>query len=240
MDKDGSLVKAERPFRFYDCVNVVKSTGVAAVTLSEFLEGIRKVPSRSIFYHIHQSFLRYHFDVPDYPNDFSEWAAKSLEDKVLAEKLANITPYDYKSVDEVREKIILIIREHYRNLLVEPVSYVGEKFFFCESTTLVFPTEYEAWTLRDFGDHLQKVEPSSVYYHFFEARLKSERGLCDFCVWFAEELKMGELAQRLCSVDPYMFSLEELRTNILQMVNDELEAERQLRLRMTASNKLEE
>jgi hypothetical protein len=85
--------------------------------------------------------------------------------------------------------------------------------------TFILPTAYEAHSLGEFREILQKVSIDSIYFHVFEARLRLEKGDNDFSDWF-EDLGETKLARDISRLDPYTITLEGLREMIVQKVGE--------------------
>jgi len=79
-------------FRFIGCIEIKELLGVKATDEAKLLELIEEVPLDSIYYHTHSYFLRHFYITGRYPNDFATWVAFQVRDRVLAEKLAYVTP----------------------------------------------------------------------------------------------------------------------------------------------------
>lgn len=207
------------PFLFWDCVQLIELTNRKAADLHEMLEGIKEVPPNSIFLHMHQSFLKYHFVHPEYTNDFSEWLSRKLGDKVLAEKLSELDPFEYTSIEELRERIIQILEEHACEGLSCGRVAPGDEFYFNQSVTIEMLTGLKAFNLSEFRDCLERVPLSSIYYHIFEARLRLEKEKDDFSYWIEDTLGIPELACKIRQMDPYVHSLEDIRKELINLVD---------------------
>ncbi|MFQ5585419.1 MAG: DUF5752 family protein, partial [Thermodesulfobacteriota bacterium] len=70
---------------------------------------------------------------------------------------------------------------------------------------------------------LDRVDRSSIYFHFFEARLRLGREKDDFSEWLATSLGKEDIAERIKSLDAYMFDLDELREIIKDIVSEGME-----------------
>ena len=92
------------------------------------------------------------------------------------------------------------------------------EFHFVKSVGFIFPTPYLAYDLREFVEALRKVSLGSLYFHIFESRLRLGRGLNDFSAWLSDSLDEPELADEIARVDPYTYSLERLRSWLLQLI----------------------
>jgi hypothetical protein len=87
------------------------------------------------------------------------------------------------------------------------------------------PTGLEAGTLRAFRRALADVEVSAIYYHVFEARHRLNSSENDFSAWALQSLGMPDLAHRLRSINPYLGSLERLRSALISLCDEFLARE---------------
>ena len=67
-------------------------------------------------------------------------------------------------------------------------------------------------------DVLKKISIRAIDFHVFNARLRLERGINDFSNWIDTSLGYPELASRLETFDPYTYTLEGLRKNIIDII----------------------
>lgn len=211
-------IRSKRPFRFLECTSLIQPTGKHAQDLSELLSLIRVVDPGVIYHHTHQYFLKAAIETPEYPNDFSVWAARSLEERALAEKLANLDLYAFSEIEQVRGALIEIIVSYLGENPVPRPARTGDAFFFNDAVTIVAETGFEADTLAAFVGALDRVGTSSIYFHFFEARYRLRRPADDFSVWIGAELNRPDLAQAIRGLDPYQYSLEGLRDRIVSLL----------------------
>jgi hypothetical protein len=85
---------------------------------------------------------------------------------------------------------------------------------------VVFDTSIRYEHPKELVPQISKLSTGSIYYHFIDARNRTEERDDDFSSWlngFGDEFE--ELARNLCSVDPYFSSLKEIRlivSNIFQ------------------------
>jgi hypothetical protein len=188
-------------------------TGRRASDAIELLEILGQVSPESIFHHMHQYFLKPHVRPPAYPNDFAVWVADALEEKSLAERLANLNPFEFAGIEDVRRELVRIISEFLKeNPPPRPV-LAGKEFFFNEGVTLVIPTGLEAANMKEFLNALKLVDHSSIYFHFYEARLRIGKEKDDFSRY---------LASKISSLDPYMYTTEVLRKKIVALLQAEV------------------
>ena len=94
----------------------------------------------------------------------------------------------------------------------------GREFHFIKSISMVFPTTYIVHDLREFVEVLRKISISSINYHVFESRLRLKRGVNDFSIWIMDCLGDKDLSDKLAYLDPYNYTLEGLRSTIIQLI----------------------
>ena len=209
-------------FEFRECVSLLKSTGKKAGDLRELRDAIAVVSGRSIFHHTYEYFLKGH--VLEHTSDFAHWAAESLEERVLAEHLSNIDPYDFKDISGLRGKLLGVIDDYLGRFPEPRKAMPGEEFFFNETITFVFPAGISAKNLAEFFIAIKYLDANSIYYHFFEARTRL--GGDDFSNWIENILGKKELAERIRAIDPFMHNIEGIRGHIVEIV--ELEVKRSM------------
>jgi hypothetical protein len=202
-------------FTFCECSTLIRPTGHRAENAQELLSLIGRVDPGVIYHHTHQFFMKATVEVPEYPNDFAVWAAEVLEERALAEKLASLDLYVFNSIEQIRTGLTRTLKAYIKENPELRRARKGDAFFFNDSLTLVFPIESVVRTLGDFIRELQIVGTSSIYFHFFEARMRMERPSDDFSTWLETSLGYPGLAKRIRSLDPYHYSLEGLREEIL-------------------------
>lgn len=206
---------AVRAFEFVDCLELREMLGRVAWDERELLTGIEEVSGDSIFYHTHSSFLRSRYLAAPYPNDFATWAAIQVRDRVLGERLAVIDPFDYGDVESLRGELITIVDDHLSDLQTIPRIVYGEPFHFMRSSIIPIPTGIAVRTLAEFRDTLARIDPSAIYYHFFQSGVRRERW--EPVRWMAEELGESELAEQMRRINPYVSSLDGLRARMLAL-----------------------
>lgn len=210
------------PFKFYQSIALIKMTGGRASDIMELLEILRHVSPESIFHHMHQYFLKSHVIPPEFPNDFAVWVADSLGERNLAEGLANLNPFGFSKIEEVRHELIRIIDEHLKSYPPPRPVLPGREFFFNEGVTFVMPAGYEARDLKEFINCLKEVDNSSIYFHFYEARLRLGKERDDFSQFLESSLSITNIAEKIKSLDPYMYSTDVLRNKIIGLVEKQL------------------
>lgn len=213
---------ADGTFKFYECFALTRLTGRKAGDILELLEILKTVSPASIFHHMHQYFLKPHIIAPEYPNDFAGWISASLGEDSLAESIANVNPFEFTKIEDLRAAIIRIITDYLTLYPMPRPVLPGREFLFNESVTLVMPAGIEASNLHEFVKGLKEVDFSSIYFHFYEARLRLGKETDDFSQFLEECLDCTSSASRIKSLDPYMYSTEVLRSKIINIIEEGL------------------
>lgn len=208
------------PFEFRQCLSILKSTGEKAGNLQELKDVIAVISDECIFHHTYQYFIKGH--ILEYTNDFAQWAGESLEERALSEYLSNIDPYDFTSVTDLRNELMKVIDDHLALFPSPREAMPGDEFFFNETVTLIFPVGLRATNLAEFMTAMKFVDSVSIYYHFYEARIRLGRGIDDFSMWIEDSLGKKELAGKIRSIDPFMHTIEEIRGHIVDAVEEEV------------------
>ena len=209
------------PFVFQTERRLVVLTGRRARNLPEMLDHLKNVSGSSIFYHTHHQYLAHHFEKPVFHNDFAIWVARALLEEPLSEKIAAIDLLAFSSIRQLREAIIETV-ESYMSEIDERVRECppGDKLHFCESKSFVMPSGIVALDVPDFFAKLPRVSNASLYFHFFEARLRLEKPTNDFSEWLCYR-GAEELANAIDKLNPYLMTMEELRDEIIGLGNPE-------------------
>lgn len=207
-------------FVFRECVSLIKSTGRMATRLSEFKDILSLVPDESIFHHTCQYFLR--SPGLEYTNDFAHWAGENLGERVLAEYLSNIDPYEYTTIEDLRKGLLGVIDVYLEKFPEPRETLPGEEFYFDEAVTMIFPAGIRARNLAEFLTGITYVDSNSIYYHFYEAKMRLGSAVDDFSRWLEESLGKKELAGKIRSIDPFMHSVEGIRKHLAEEIEKEL------------------
>jgi hypothetical protein len=222
IEKDG----VKEPFRFYTRMLLPELTGVKVSSLSEMIEVIRDIEPAVIYHHTHRFLQQHQYLTSEPSNDFAYWITEILGEYKLGEKLESISTIDFGTLQSLREKILSVMelyaKEYPRSL--ERSAHPGEEFHFVKSISFIFPTNHEARDLDEFADILGKITINSIYFHMFEARLRLEKGDNDFSFWIRTVFQNNDMADGISRLDPYNYTLEELRSRIISMVRDRREA----------------
>ena len=206
------------PFEFKECISLVKSTGKKAKTLRELRDLIALIGEESIHYHTYQYYLKR--QILEYNNDFAHWAGQSLEERALSEYLSNVDHFSFKDMDDLRKALLKVI-DDYLERFPEPREVIlGNEFYFKEAIILVFSTGLRANNLAEFFIAIRNIDAPSVYYHFYEARMRLRSGIDDFSKWAEDGLGRNDLAVKIRSMDPLMHTLDEVKEHLAMIVEE--------------------
>lgn len=211
-----------RPFAFIGCIELREILGRRARDERELMEALEQVPLGSVYYHTHSVFLRHPRISGAYPNDFANWVATQVRDQALAERLAVVDPFQFPTLEELRDELVSIIEQHVAALHPVPRVVFGDALFFVQSHLIEVATGLEARTLDDFRRCLADVDQSAIYLHALHSRVMRHVPGGDFAQWIGEELGRPALAEEVGRINPYLGGLERIRQETLRLVDAEL------------------
>jgi small-conductance mechanosensitive channel len=213
---------AKEPFQFSTRLHLKELTGLSASNLSQLASSLKEIPDAVVYYHTHSFIEEYQFLTPEPTNDFALWVQDALGYDILAERLASIDTFEFPTVEALRQRIIGVIQNFLAQTSNEREAPLGNEFHFIKSISIVLPTPYSAHDLQEFVSILRRISIGSLYFHIFEARLRLQRVTNDFSLWFEECLGEKELAEQITRLDPYNYTMENLREIIIQLCEKRL------------------
>jgi hypothetical protein len=214
--------KPVKPFYFNTSAHLLRITALKANTLSEFLEALRACPEDSIFQHTFRTLQEHHFIREGFSNDFAHWALAALNQPGLAEQLATVDVREYTSLGELRDRFIQIVEEHLKNSPADASRVADETFYFCAADIVMMPTKFVAQSMQEFANGVREVSVHSIHHHFIEARLRLKLMSNDFSQWLLEDVGLTETARALNRIDIYTGTLEDVRRQIVRVVERSL------------------
>lgn len=220
------------PFHFSSSVSLTLVTNRRAADLAELVQHLREVSGSVIYHHTHHFLVQHQYLSPEPPNDFAHWVTNVLQEDRLGEQLAAIDMIQFRSLNRLRDRIVAMIEaflEQRRELRTAPP---GEEFYFRESVSFIVPTGMVATDLQEFAECMERVAFGSLAFHFFDARLRLERGENDFSEWLRARGEEG-LAAAIARLDPYTHTLDGLRKEVVRLVR------RRIDQHATAESRLE-
>ena len=213
-------MKNNNHFHFYTRLNQTELLGKKARNLVELLEGIKRVPDSSIYHHTHRFIQQHHYMSPQPPNDFADWITDVLNEDALGEKMASVDVIEFQKIKGLRKKFIEIVSDYLKENKKVRDCPDNQEFHFMACRTFVLPTTYVARSVKQFRQILKKVSIHSLYFHIFEARMRLEKKDNDFSRWL-RDLGERSLASKISKLDPYSYTLEALRKEIISIIDKE-------------------
>jgi Family of unknown function (DUF5752) len=190
-----------KEFVFLKARYIVELTGKKARSLRDFVDYLSIAEKSSIFYHIYHPLLDAHLVPYEYPNDFSYWFADTLQDKDLAEQVANIELPESGGLEFVRQtllnKLEIAIKSGKTRSAPE-----SSQFSFVNCRFVVFPSGQKARTLDELADSIAQASELSIFYHMVTSRLFKATRYDDFSEWIVNNTTDTELAEEVRRVDP--------------------------------------
>jgi hypothetical protein len=219
-----ALPRAEKPFRFYTRLHLSELTALRANNLKQLSELIKKVPGSCIYHHTHRFLQQHQYLSPEPPNDFAYWVREVLGESDLGERLFSLDTIQFTSIRALRNKIAEIIGGYIQHHPSAQLKFAqeGEEFHFVKSKSFILPTSYSAYTLQKFIEILKKITIDSIYFHIFEARLRLQKRTNDFSNWIEHSFGDKALADEIARLDPYTYTMEDLRQKIITIINRKL------------------
>lgn len=202
-----------------DCAMIILTVNTPPVfDLRDMRERLSVCPSESLYHHFCQTLLRPTFDDPEYPNDLAFWARHNLHDKTLAERLGVIDPYTCRDLEDLRTHVLDVVEDRIAELPHISSVQTGEEFRFLQALTVTFGTGDQLEEPADLSATLQHMTPSSVWYHFLEARRRNPERRDDFTHWLLQQAEPDHaLVQAFSQVDFTFLSLKALQQQLVSL-----------------------
>jgi hypothetical protein len=191
--------------------------------LRDLRERLEILPVESLYHHFCQTLLRPTFDDPEYHNDLAFWARRNLHDKTFAERLAILNPFEFGTLEDLRLAVLDVIEDRIGELPHISNVQTGDEFRFLQALTVTFETKLSVGNPGALLGAVQQMTPSSIWYHFIEARRRNPGHLDDFTYWLAEHgLQDEPWIDVLSEIDFYFMSLRELQKEIVSLLETPL------------------
>jgi uncharacterized protein DUF5752 len=215
---------AAEPFQFATASYLTVVENFKVETIAAMQTGLAEAGDSTIFYHTFQTLGRHHFLTEGFSNDFAQWVLASLNQPVLAERLASIDIRDYSNIQELRTDLRRIFGEFVEQQPVAAAQRAFEPFYFCSAREVTLPLPWDARTLAGFRAGVERLSHASFYYHFIASRLRLGLRTNDFSHWFRNALGLNRLADRTDRIDVYTNTLDTARRELVQLVEREIGA----------------
>jgi Family of unknown function (DUF5752) len=207
-----------KPFYFNTSAHLLRITTHKANTLAELLAALRVCTDDSMFQHTFRTLQDHHFIREGFSNDFAHWALTACNEPGLAEQLASVDVREFTSLGELRERFVQIVENHLQLNPADGSRRAEETFYFCAADIVMLPTNFVAETMQDFAKGMREVSVHSIHHHFIEARLRLKLMSNDFSQWLHEDVGLTEAARALNRIDIYTATLEDVRMQIVRVV----------------------
>ena len=211
-----------KPFYFNTSAHLLRITRHKANTLTELLDALRECPEDSIFQHTFRTLQEHHFLRAGFSNDFAHWALAACNEPSLAEALASVDVREFTSVAALRARFLQILSKFMQDDPLSGQCPADETFYFCSSDIVVIPTSFQAHTIGEFTEGVRRVSVHSIHHHFIEARLRIKLMSNDFSQWLHEDAGLTETARALNRIDIYTATLEDVRHQIVRIMEKAL------------------
>jgi hypothetical protein len=209
------------PFILRGCALLAIATGRRAQTLRELRDHLQSADPACVYYHFWGDMLRPSFDEPEFSNDFASWARHGLHDHRLAERLGVIDPTDFSDLEELRQEVVDVIEERLDEGESVPWARADQQFHFLRSQIVIFNLKTRVRKPNRLADIIPKMSAGSIFYHFIDARRRTDYNLDDFRAWlwgFGDEYR--PLIDEIALLDPYFSSIAELRSSLARIFKD--------------------
>ncbi|GJM16504.1 MAG: hypothetical protein DHS20C13_18310 [Thermodesulfobacteriota bacterium] len=200
-----------------DCEILNIATAVRAQNLKELRDELKTIHPESIYYHFWASKLRPAFEKPEYNNDFATWAYKNLHNNMLAERLSLINPGMFSNIEDLRSKLVEVIESTLQQDPSVENSKESEQFQFTRADMILFNSEFSVSKPEELTTLIPTLPLGSIYFHFIE----SKNGPEDINTFVSSAgVDYSELSVQLSILDPYYFTLTELRSRASKIFKD--------------------
>jgi hypothetical protein len=212
--------RADQPFQFMAASYLIKIGAQPVQTLGGLAASLRTVSQASIFYHTFQSLEAHHYT--SFSSDFAQWALTACNEAALAEQLAVVDLREIVSLDDLRNILAGITDDYLKEHPQATERRAFEAFYFCEAREVTVPSGSPAWTLAELAEGIRLLGHQSLHYHFINSRLRLHLKTNDFSYWIEQNLNHPWLAARLNRIDFYNGTLDDLRHDILAVLEPQV------------------
>jgi hypothetical protein len=201
---------------------MTRLTGLRAADLAELVGHLRDAPPSVVFHHTHHYLVQHQYLSPEPPNDFAFWVTNVLQEESLGERLAAIDTVQFRSLRELRDRIVAVVDEYLEASHQLRAAPAGEEFHFMDAVSFALRTGRQATTLAEFAAALRDVGTGTIAYHLFEARVRHGVEDNDFSNWLEHALGEVQLAEAIRRLDPYTYTMEGLRRRLIGLIERRL------------------
>ena len=207
-----------RPFYFNTSAHLLRITRERASSLSELLQAVHDCSEDSIFQHTFRTLEEHHLSGKAFPTIspiglFPPATNRAWLNAWQASTCALLLPWPNCGNGLSRSST-----STFATVPKVPIDGAYDTFYFCASDTVVLPTPFVAHTLAEFAEGLRQVSVHSIHHHFIEARLRLKLMSNDFSQWLQEDMDLTDAARQLNRIDIYTGTLEDVRRQLVTVV----------------------
>ncbi len=208
------------PFKIKDCSLIELSSKKMVQDLRELRDVLMSIPLNSIYHHFYGNLLKPSFELQVFTNDFAQWVKDALHEDVLAEKLGVLDPSHYEDLEQLRADLIDVIEEHLYEKEYLPLAKSNQLFHFMHSYIVIFDTDKTITKPEDLPQAVDGMSLGSIFYHFIDARRRTEDRMDDFSSWLKPAKRYYSLINRIRSIDPFFRELSETKRQLYNVVSE--------------------
>lgn len=212
---------ATHPFQVKNCAISAVATGEYAGSLLDFRNKIATINEMCLYYHFWGMRLHLNAIERQHHNDFASWVFHRLHDAVLAERLSVVDPTEFPDLAMLQQEILNIIDERLDDYHFFLWTGREDLFRFIRAILIIYESDVSIPAPENLLNEIKKMSDGGIFYHFIDARVRTEEKKDDFSLWiktFGNDYE--PLVQKLQAIDPYFFPLKKLKSEILITIND--------------------
>jgi hypothetical protein len=209
-------MKSAEPFALFDCSLACYAAGRRCANLRELLEAIRTVPDIVLEHHMMRCALEDHFELYEFPNDLARWCWEALGDRILAEELSLIDPYNSPSIEALRSTLVDALEAQVWGVEHMHACRPGLELHLIGSRLVAYDTGERFPTPASLGEALPRMSLRSFFYHVHEAHRRRKHPADDFSAWLESFGADEALIARLRKIDFYFLNLSQLRQEFVE------------------------
>ena len=218
------MTTSTEPFFVKTCSLAAIATGQRASSLLELRDRIASIEASSIYFHFWGGHMYPQFAHTQHHNDFSNWVYHRLHDNALSEQLSVIDPTEFENLEELRQEVLETIEKRLDDYEIIFWTMKEDQFHFIDSTIVVFDSSLNISNPEDLPNVIPMLPPSSIFYHFIDARTRTPDKVDDFSTWLKVfGNKYDSLIEKIQSIDPYFLSLTEFRDELAKVLQNYFE-----------------
>lgn len=204
-----------QPFLVKTCALAAMATGEYVSSLLELRSKVATIEASSIYFHFWGGKMNASAVDAQHHNDFSSWVSHCLHDSILGERLSVIDPTEFESLDALRQEVLEVIERRLDECDTVLWTKKDDWFHFICSSIIVLESALTIPTPKDLVVTVPILPPSSIFYHFIDARSRTLDKTDDFSVWLKQfGAEYEPLVEAIQAIDPYFLSLTQIKEEL--------------------------